>query len=497
MSNIRPQDYLTATDIYRFFQCPHWPYYERFATPEEQKRRRAFTSAEMQRMEHGVAHEKEVIARLMVGKTVAESTRTGDVLQDAETTKALMAEGAALIYQGTLTHGEWTGRPDVLERREGKSVFGPWMYVPVDIKSNHVLEKYQKMQLMFYATLLEKIQGTLPAELAIINVDGERTIFLAEELIAEFRVCIEALERVRAGERPDPVLRKSCYDVGPWGAVCEHLARSTNDVALLFNVDVPKLRALRSLGLRTIDDVAEMDPQAFDGVAKGLRLHGLEVMKRQAQSLRSGKVMVREAITLPAYPLEIHFDIESDPPNDTDYLYGILIRHLDTGVEEYCPHVAKTLADEEQMWRGFLAWIETLPPQYVVYHFSPYEMNRLELLERRYGGSPWLDLFRQNMIDLKELVSHAITFPLYFYGLKYIAPFLGFAWSGDVTGGSQSVDVFESYIKTGNEALLQSLLQYNEDDVRATAFLTDWLKTYAREITTYDAPYPWRGGSPD
>jgi uncharacterized protein len=241
-----------------------------------------------------------------------------------------MAEGAALIYQGTLTHGEWTGRPDVLERREGKSVFGPWMYVPVDIKSNHVLEKYQKMQLMFYATLLEKIQGTLPAELAIINVDGERTIFLAEELIAEFRVCIEALERVRAGERPDPVLRKSCYDVGPWGAVCEHLARSTNDVALLFNVDVPKLRALRSLGLRTIDDVAEMDPQAFDGVAKGLRLHGLEVMKRQAQSLRSGKVMVREAITLPAYPLEIHFDIESDPPNDTDYLYGILIRHLDT-----------------------------------------------------------------------------------------------------------------------------------------------------------------------
>ena len=485
----RRKDYLTASDYYRFLQCPHWPYYDRFATDAEKQVRREISDAERTRQENGVLHEHEVVQKLFEGTEIDEVPQTRDPEADCAVTLEWMKRGVPLIYQGTLTFGEWTGRPDLLERREGESALGNWYYVPVDVKSAHYLEKYHKVQLVFYATLLEKLQGRFPAEPAIINGDGVRLPFMAEEMIADFQSITEELERIRVGEKPDPVLRKSCFDTGVWGTLCKRDAEANNDIALLYNVDVQKLRMLRSLGVRTVADAAGMDPQALDGAAKGLRLHGLEVMKRQAQSLQTKEVVVREIVPVPTKGLEIHFDIESDPPNDVDYLYGLLIRKPEG--DEYVSFVAERLEDEGILWKKFLAWLETLPPEYTVYHFASYEMTRLAVLEARYGGSQWLDLFRSSMVDLKELTTHAITFPLYFYGLKYIAKFLGFFWRSEVQGGGQSVDVFEKYLETRDRALLDSIILYNEDDVRATALLKDWLARYAQEVTSYDEPYPW------
>ncbi len=483
------QDFLTATDFYQFLNCPHWPYYERFATEEERKLRRNVSDAERHRQENGMLHEQQVVGSLFAGKTVSELTQQKNAELDWLATRDLMAQGAEIIYQGTLTWKDWTGRPDILEKREGTSVFGPWMYVPVDVKSTHALEKYQKMQLTFYAVLLEKLQGLFPLQPEIINSDGERIAFAAEEGMAEFQTLVTELNRLRAGEKPEPVLRKSCYDMGYWGKLCEAYAKERNDIALLYNVDVKKLRALRSLGLRTIDDVAAMEPMTFDGAAPGLRQHGLEVMKLQAQALQTEQVFVREAVTLVPKPLVIHFDIESDPPNDMDYLYGFLLRQ--NGVDEYKAFVAETLEGEQQMWLEFLEWLKTLPTDFVVYHYSSYELTRLGTLEKRHGGSPWLDLFRTQMVDLKELVSHSITYPLYFYGLKYIAKFLGFSWRSEVKGGGESVDVFEQYLESKERRLLDSIILYNEDDVRATAYLEDWLTVYAGGVSSYAKPYPW------
>jgi predicted RecB family nuclease len=487
-------DYLTASDYYRFLNCPHWPYYERFANAEERKLKRDFTEPELKRMEDGLLHEEDVVEKLFKDEDLQEMEITRDAEADSDATLELMRQGVPIIYQGTITHEQWTGRPDLLTRVEGESSLGEWHYVPVDIKSAHNVSKYHRLQLMFYAVILEHLQGRFPARGYIINKDGDEHEVMLGEHVTEFHHFTAEIERIRAGEKPDPVLRKSCFDVGPWGKLCEHYASSTNDIAQLFNVDVKKLRALRELGIRTIDDAAKMDPIELDGKLSGLREHGLTVAKLQAESLMNQSVIVRDVVALDAPAMEIHFDIESDPPNDTDYLLGVLIRTKDKS--EYRPFVAKRLEDEEKMWKEFLAWTETLEEPYQVVHYAPYEHIRLKVLERRYGGSEALDRFRENMIDVKQLLTHSIVLPLYFYGLKYSAPFFGFSWRGDVKSGGQSVDVFEEYLKTMNEDLLNEIILYNEDDVRATAVLTDWLRGYARKLTTFEKPYPWEGGIP-
>lgn len=480
--------HITATHFFQYINCPHWPYYDWHATEEEKKQCRESTEGERMRWEDGIMLEKEYVAELSTGSDIVDLSKLTFEKVCSATVEAMQA-GAAWIYQGMITKDDLLGRPDLLCRIPGMSKFGDWSYIPIDVKSSHELQKYQKLQLAFYAYVLSEVQGSVVSQAAIVNVDHVQLGFDPLSIQEEMLELVNALRSVRDGKKPDAVLRKACFDTGVWGELCRKNAEATDDIALLYNVDVRRLASLRRLGVKTVADAAAMDTEALEGAEKGLTLHGLEVAKLQAQSLLYKRVIIREPVTVIPQGLEIHFDIESDPPNDRDYLYGILIR---TPVgDEYRAFVARGPDGEKKMWTEFLEWIGSLPPVYTVYHFAPYEKTRLAVLEQRYGADERLNPFRARMVDLKDSLRHTMTFPLYFYGLKYIAKFLGFSWRSQVKGGGASVDAYEQYLKTQDEAILNDIILYNEDDVRATAFVRDWLANYAQEVTAYEPPYPW------
>ncbi len=475
-------DRLTATDFYRFLQCPHWPYWERFGDPKD---RRPLTADEEKRLNDGLLHERDIITRFYGDSApVAE-----DMSEEAAVARTieLMREGAPVIYQGRLADGDWFGKPDLLERQEGKSELGDWYYIPVDVKRSHEMKKAHKAQLMFYSVLLERIQGVFPAHPAIINADGERIAFDAGAFESEFREILQELERIRLGQIPDLVYRKTCEDTAPWGAACRRLAEEKRDIALLYNVDVRRLRSLRRLGIITIDDAAHMNPNDLEGQEPGLTMRGLESAKRQAISLTTQAVIIRDTFVDPTEGVEIHFDIESHPATDVDYLYGIWMN------DEYRAFVAERPEDERAMWFEFLDWLKTLPSNYTVYHYAQYEPSRLRILSRRYDTEqdPGLLKFLGSLKDLKEIVADTTVFPLYFYSLKAIGKFLGFHWDGEVKGGGESVVAYEDWLKTGNRATLDAIIQYNRADVRATAHVLAWLRNYARRLISYAQPYPW------
>lgn len=486
--------YITATDIYKYLACPHWPYYDLYATEEERGFKRQVSEAEASRREDGVAHELAVIQDISEGKSILDAKPTGNLAKDFAQTLEWMRKGAEFIYQGTLVHGRWAGRPDILEKRPGKSIFGDWYYVVLDIKSTNALEKYQKLQLAFYNEILGAIQGYKPKEAGIYNLNKERIYFEVESVAEDLKDVVSKLEVVIFKKaKPSLVLRKDCYDKGVWGELCQRSAEESQDISLLYNVNVQRLDTLRTLGIQTVTDAAELDPLALVGSAPGLTLHSLETIKLQAQSLKEHSVIIRKSVELPSAELEIHFDIESSPPHGVDYLYGCLMRWPD-GREEYRSFISRSESKEAEgeMWRQFLDWLTTLPLDYVVYHYSPYEIGRLNLLSNRHCSSHWLDFFRSRMVDLAVFTKHNVTFPLYFYGLKNVAKFLGFSWRGDVVkSGGESVDQFARFLETGDESVLQAIVDYNEDDVRATAHLKDWLLRYAGSVKEYQAPYPW------
>lgn len=476
---------LTATDFYRYLQCPHWPYWERFGDPAE---RRALTPEEEQRLADGLDHEQRVVGHVYGAfSQVAQETPQEGV----KATLALMREGVPVIYQGWLQQGDWLGRPDILERHEGESAFGDWYYVPVDVKRAHELKKEHIFQLLFYSVLLDKAQHRFPPHPAILNADSERLSFEPEEYVAEFREVAAKLERIIAGECPEPVYRKTCEDTSPWGKACFRLAKEHDDIALLFNVEMGKLQFLREHGVRTIFDAAEMDLAQLEGLEPGMTLRALQSVQRQARSLVDQSVIIKKSWQHQTVGWEIHFDIESHPMTDTDYLYGFWIRQ---GEESFSKtFLAERPEEEVSLWRAFMEWLPTLPADYTVYHYASYEASRLRILAKRYGDldNPWLERFCARMVDLKEAAREYAVFPLYFYSLKNICTFLGFRWTSEVKSGGASITAYERWLATGDRRILEDLICYNRDDERATAHLLAWLHVYARQEVVYLKPYPW------
>lgn len=482
-------NYITATRIFQYIQCPHWPYYDWHATDTERALKRKVSDGEIKRWEDGVTLEEGYVKELSRGEDIVDISIYTNAEEAYRKTIQAMEDGVPWIYQGTLIVEDLLGKPDLLYRIPGTSILGNYTYIPIDIKSSHSLQKYQKLQLSFYAYLIEKNIGGEMTAASIVNANKVHIGFDPRLVRTEMLDIVETLRDIRNGKKPACVLRKNCSNIGVWGAVCEADAKAKNDIALLYNVDVKRLAILRELGIHTVYDAARMNPKELEGIAKGLTLHGLEVIKLQAESILHEKVIIREAVSLIPQGIEIHFDIETDPPNDYDYLYGILIR--DAKGDTYRAFVARGEGGEKKMWNEFLTWIGSLPLSYTVYHFSPYEKTRLSAMEARYGIDERLDVFRARMVDIKESVRHTITLPLYFYGLKNILKFLGFTWRSQVQSGGGSIDRYEEYIQTGDEKILDDIILYNEDDVRATAFLRDWITKYAGFVTTYVKPYPW------
>ena len=81
-----------------------------------------------------------------------------------------------------------------------------------------------------------------------------------------------------------------------------------------------------------------------------------------------------------------------------------------------------------------------------------------------------------NVIDLySDIVFKKTDWPLPSYSIKDIAMYLGFKWRDESPSGALSIQWFNEYIQTKNPALMKRILEYNEDDCKATVVLKDKL----------------------
>jgi predicted RecB family nuclease len=105
-----------------------------------------------------------------------------------------------------------------------------------------------------------------------------------------------------------------------------------------------------------------------------------------------------------------------------------------------------------------------------------------------------LDDFRQQSpsvwIDLHNLAKEQIQTegPL---GLKQLAASAGFQWRDDNPSGEASMLWYEVATRGDNDeaaASRQRILDYNEDDCRATKSLRDWLNGPAKALAHRDDP---------
>src|SRR3989344_500875 len=463
---------LTGEHFYKFFQCPHWIWYDIYG--DQTKRGNIPPLIEMIHR-GGLKHEHDMIKSRKFEEIKPDLFR--DLDEAFLSTLELMKQGKN-IYHGVLMDENWVGIPDLLEARpveKGmKSNFGDHYYVVYDIKSGKEIRDEYKFQLVFYSLILERLQGVLPRDAFIVNSDGEERSFMVDDFLDYFHLTKDRIEQVLAVEKPPPFLKSGCKQ-SPWYSLCTEEAKECDDISLVYKLSQNDQRRFYDLGIHTVKDLASAD---LDNLRYRLEDWPFDKVLRfynQAQVLISNEPRILKKSEFPNVENEIYFDIESDPAEGIDYLLGVLIK---SGKKEltYKYFWAQDKKDEERIWREFLDFLESLD-DFVIYHYSYYERQVFDRFGGEYGISKALeDKFHGNAVDLLKITTESVVLPLYFYSLKDVARYLGFQWQSLDAGGAESVVWYNEYLKSSDPAILDKILKYNEDDVRATLFVKEWLE---------------------
>jgi predicted RecB family nuclease len=284
----------------------------------------------------------------------------------------------------------------------------------------------------------------------------------------------------------------------PWwtrgvdGPSCEGWLIEHRDVSLV----APGSRAevLRRHDIETIDELA-----AWVGEEPEDWQHGpFDEAVVTARAWIAGSRLVRrvEQVRVRRADVEVDVDLESFQEYGA-YLWGTL---LDGVYRPFVTWDPLPTEDEGRSFGEFWTWLMTVRAEaaatgrtFAAYCYSRTAEDKwLYESARRFAGRPGVPTVEQvrafvdgpQWVDMFQAVSDQFICPNG-KGLKKIAPVAGFSWRDPEASGEASMSWYRLAVGYDGAAPDQTqrtrLLEYNEDDVRATQVLREWMTTRADE----------------
>jgi uncharacterized protein len=388
-----------------------------------------------------------------------------------EETLSLMRQGVERIAHGVLLTDEYLGIPDLLEKVPGDSLLGSYHYRPVEIKSGYTLRKIYIQQTIFYAHILQTIQGRLPEHLGLILRNKRHTYIPVKDNYPYFQQVLQEIKLISQGEVRDPFISSNCSSC-PWEKLCLEVAWTIEDLSLIPGISRQIKEKLRTLGIVRISQLARMSFRAWRRLQPGSQRF-FKRIKLQAQALATNQIIQLKELLLPEKRTEIFLDLESEYKQGIIYLVGVLVCQGDE--QKYYCFVAKNPKEEGHIWKEFLQFMAQWD-DYIIYHFHTYEPLALKKLQAKYGGEDTLlQHMLDNMSDILKIIKDHFVIPIRSYSLKEIAKWLGFNWSNHEANAHQSMIWYSLWQETGQQQYLNWFIEYNRDDCLATKVVKDWL----------------------
>jgi predicted RecB family nuclease len=297
---------------------------------------------------------------------------------------------------------------------------------------------------------------------------------------------------------PAPVVVVECLTCRWWQQCRPRL--DDDDISLRIDkspLDRCEITALRRLGVATVTELAAADLPALlvaylpEVTYRSNAETRLLSAARRARMLVAGAFLERETtgcIDVPTAEVEVDLDIETSTDGRV-YLWGFLVTDTVTGVQvcrQFGHFDNLDAAAERRLAVEALTWLQGCGDggrSVLVYHYSAYEVMALSrlLADEPNPTLEWAAGFaRSSFVDLWEVVRDNF-FGVAGLGLKVVArQGAGFSWRDSDPGGLNSQQWFHDAVHADSaesRALAkQRVLDYNEDDVRATAAVRVWLR---------------------
>ena len=375
--------------------------------------------------------------------------------------------------------------PTLLIKQPGKSIFGDWFYVPINIKLGRRPKPEYKLIGAYHAQMLAIVQEAFPTKsVLVLRQQNEYQVNLNHWLDRTRKIVNSCLEMLWLQLEPEVFISRQKCSLCHWHSHCYDKAKSQQHLSLVPGITPKRYQSLKDMGLDDLESIANrgdryLEKRIGQDIAKQLR--------QQARALLLDTALIKKdynfnhSYPLPDSAIELYFDIEAEPDRNLDYLLGILLVDKINKTQKFYPFLAETMAEEEAVWHEFFAFVNQYP-QAPIFHFSEYEVDTIKRLARLYG-TPRMQskLIVSRCVDLHHWVTRSVVLPVESYSLKSLANWLGFRWREKTASGDQSVCWYDQWLTTKDRALLELILNYNEDDCYATYYLKSWLADFLQE----------------
>lgn len=436
---------------------------------------------------------------------------TGDWKQGAQATLALMQQGADCIHQGILlaeTEANFTlvSNPDLLVKQPGQSDFGDWLYVPTDIKLGKRPKLEYQITAAFHTYVLASVQGAWP-EVAwlYLREKGTYAVDLWTLLPQMQSILEDCIQTLSASEAPEVFIARNRCNLCHWFSYCHSVAQSEQHLSLLPGVTASRYTQLQALNLTTIESLANTSPTQLQ-MLPGFGDDIAHKLVSQAQAVLHNRAIAQSSIAttfdlskdlsasrlshlqeVPTAPIELYFDIEAEPELNVAFLHGVLVVDRHKRQETFHALVAERPEDEQVAWEQLIDLVWRYP-EAPIFHFCPYEVQTVERLAKLYSTpSELIRPLIPRFVDLHQHVIQTVVLPVESYALKQIARWVGFDWRNPKANGAQAICWYSQWLTTGDRSYLEAIVEYNEDDCRATHRIKDWLVGFLEDLTTLES----------
>jgi uncharacterized protein len=409
-------------------------------------------------------------------------------------------DGWDVIYQMPLMHQGIRGIADFLVRVVDAT--GVVTYEPVDAKlARREAKPGHVLQLCFYADAIEASTGRRPLQMHLWLGSGKQETLA----VADFGAYWHRLRRQLSAVMDAPVGQtvsspEPCNHCAfcEFAGVCDAQWRDEDSLIYVAGLRTSERATLQDGGVATLAELSlRRAPVEGLGPERQARLVTQAELQRQARENQDGSppfllIQPGEDPTwghgfeqLPAEDDgDVFLDFEGHPFWRADsglfFLFGLI--ELDAaGAWGYRTWWAHT---PEEEGAAALALIEYLAarrrahPGMHVYHYNHTERSSLERLAADHGlGEVALARLVDTgaFVDLLVVARNAIQVGTESYGLKALERLTSYERGHDIDQGAGAVLEYERYLTEGAPDALERIAAYNEDDVRATRALRDWL----------------------
>lgn len=450
-------------------------------------------------MAKGQAHEDAVLARYEAdGKSifrVPEQERGESFEAWVARVGNPMDDGWDVIYQMPLIHDGVRGVADFLLRVDATADRAAH-YEAVDAKLARAEAKPgHVLQLCFYADALEALTGMRGEHIHLELGSGTVETIRLAEVDPYWRRIRGALWR--AIEKPSKTVAEKCShcEFCEFHQVCNDEWRDADSLVFVAGARRADRDALASSGISTMAALATstrgpdgVDPDRFAKLAGQARL---QVATREQAD---GSTPVFEPLAdapgwadLPE-PDEgdIFLDFEGhpfwSPERGLFFLFGLIQRvSADPEDWEFVEFWAHDHDEEAAATAALIDHIVARRAQYPgmhVYHYNHTERSSLQRLTTDHGVR---ELVLEQLIatgafvDLFPIVTGSVMLGAESYGLKHVELLTQYERGHDIDQGAGAVVEYERWMADADPDTLRRIADYNEDDVRATRDVRDWL----------------------